>query len=245
MTERLLHVLWDAGFQVGHATRNVAGCISLAESDMRVRTALLDARFLCGDFALYEDFEKKVESHLLKMASSVSSARNLRKTRRVTNSTAVRCILLEPEVKEGEGGLRDIQTARWIARAKLKAKDLDALALTGIVSTDDIARLKESQDFLLRVRNELHFSTGKHQDQLTFEQQENVSCRFGLRRRRQPARGRGVHAHLLSARGADQPAFGADHSPRHRLRETALRRCICIWPNFTRGDSLDQGSSVR
>src|SRR6185436_8326379 len=83
--------------------------------------------------------------------------------------------LLEPEVKEGEGGLRDVQTARWIARAKLKAKDLDALALSGLVDPADMAHLKESQDFLLRVRNELHFATGKHQDQLTFEQQENVS----------------------------------------------------------------------
>ena len=88
--------------------------------------------------------------------------------------------MLEPEVKEGEGGLRDIQTARWIARAKLKVKDLDALALNGVVSATDIAALKESQDFLLRVRNELHFSTGKHQDQLTFEHQEKVSSALGF-----------------------------------------------------------------
>jgi [protein-PII] uridylyltransferase len=180
VTERLLHVLWDAGFQVGHATRNVAGCISLAESDMRVRTALLDARFLCGDFALYGDFEKKVESRLLKHGVKRFIREKLAENQARHEQYGGSVYLLEPEVKEGEGGLRDIQTARWIARAKLKAKDLDALALAGIVSTDDIARLKESQDFLLRVRNELHFSTGKHQDQLTFEQQENVSAALGF-----------------------------------------------------------------
>ena len=179
-TERLLHILWDAGFQVGHATRSLTGCIGLAESDMRVRTALLDARFLCGDFALYEDFEKRVESHLLKKGVKRFIREKLDENRARHEQYGGSVYLLEPEVKEGEGGLRDIQTARWIARAKLKAKDLDALALNGIVSTGDIAHLKESQDFLLRVRNELHFSSGKHQDQLTFEQQENVSSALGF-----------------------------------------------------------------
>lgn len=180
VTEKLLHVLWDAGFQIGHATRNVAGCIGLAESDMRVRTALLDVRFLCGDFALYENFEKKAESRLLKRGVKRFIREKLAENQARHEQYGGSVYLLEPEVKEGEGGLRDIQTARWIARAMLKTKDLDALALAGIVSSDDIGRLKESQDFLLRVRNELHFSTGKHQDQLTFEQQENVSTALGF-----------------------------------------------------------------
>lgn len=179
-TERLLHTLWDAGFQVGHAARSVAGCIGLAESDMRVRTALLDARFLCGDYPLYEDFERKVESRLLKRGIKRFIHEKLAENQARHEQYGGSVYLLEPEVKEGEGGLRDIQTARWIARAKLKAKDLDTLALAGIVSTEDIAHLKESQDFLLRVRNELHFSTGKHQDQLTFEQQEKVSAALGF-----------------------------------------------------------------
>ncbi len=182
LTEQLLHTLWDAGFQVGHATRSVAGCISLAESDMRVRTALLDVRFLCGDFSLYEEFEKKVESRLLKNGIKRFLREKLAENQARHEQYGSSVYLLEPEVKEGEGGLRDIQTAHWIARAMLKAKDLDALALAGIVGTDDIAHLKDSQDFLLRVRNELHFSTGKHQDQLTFEQQEKVSVALGFAR---------------------------------------------------------------
>lgn len=179
-TERLLHTLWDSGFQVGHATRSTAESIGLAESDMRVRTALLDARFLCGDLHVYEDFEQKVESRLLKNGIRRFVREKLAENRLRHEQYGGSVYLLEPDVKEGEGGLRDIQTARWIARAKLRVRDLDALALTGVVSHDDIARLKESQDFLLRVRNELHFSTGKHQDQLTFEQQENVSKALGF-----------------------------------------------------------------
>src|SRR6266542_3857317 len=66
VTEKLLYTLWDAGLQVGHATRSIVECVRLAESDMKVRTSLLDARFLCGDYSLYEDYEKRVESRLVK-----------------------------------------------------------------------------------------------------------------------------------------------------------------------------------
>lgn len=179
VTEKLLYTLWDCGLQVGHATRSIADCVRLAESDMRIRTALLDARFLCGDYSLYGGFEKVLDGKLLKkgIARFVREKEEESRQRHATYGGSV--YMLEPEVKEGEGGLRDIQTARWIARAKLKVKDLDGLALNGVVSATDVANLKESQDFLLRVRNELHFSTGKHQDQLTFEHQEKVAGALG------------------------------------------------------------------
>ena len=180
VTEKLQHALWDAGMEPAHATRSIADCIRLAESDMKVRTSLLDARFLCGDFALFQEFEKKVAPRLLKTGLQRFIREKLEENRARHAQYGGSVYLLEPEVKEGEGGLRDIQTARWIARAKLNAKDLDALALSGIVGTADVAHLKESQDFLLRVRNELHFATGRHQDQLTFDQQEKVSSALGF-----------------------------------------------------------------
>jgi len=178
-TEKLLYTLWDAGLEVGHATRSIAECMRLAEIDMKVRTSLLDSRFLCGDYALYQDFDKRIESRLVKKGVKRFIREKLEENRARHEQFGGSVYLLEPDVKEGEGGLRDIQTARWIARAKLKIKDLDGLALAGIVDARDIAQLKESQDFLLRVRNELHFSTGKHQDQLTFEHQEKVSAALG------------------------------------------------------------------
>src|SRR6266545_3359040 len=180
VTEKLLYTLWDAGLQVGHATRSIADCLRLAHSDMRVRTSLLDARFLCGDYGLYGTFDKSVESRLIKKGVSRFIREKLSETHCRHQEFGGSVYMLEPEVKEGEGGLRDVQTARWIARAKLNVKDLDTLALNGIVNPADIANLKESQDFLLRVRNELHFSTGKHQDQLTFDQQEHVSAALGF-----------------------------------------------------------------
>ena len=233
-TETLLHTLWDAGLQVGHAIRSVSDCARLAESDMRVRTSLLDARFLCGDFALYQEFEKNVAPRLVKKSIRRFIREKLEENRARHSQYGGSVYLLEPEVKEGEGGLRDIQTARWIAQAKLRAKDLDALALTGIVSPADIAHLKESQDFLLRVRNELHFSSGRHQDQLTFEQQEHVSSALGfqgegsLRGVEVFMRTYYMHAAQISRLSAliihrltdcDRPGFGADYVFGRTLRE--------------------------
>jgi [protein-PII] uridylyltransferase len=180
VTERLLYTLWDAGLRVGSAVRTVSESIRLAESDMKVKTTVLDSRFLCGDYELYGEFEKAVEKRLIKKRVNRFIQEKLEESRLRHASYGGSVYLLEPEVKEGEGGLRDIHTARWIARICLNAKDLDALALDGVLSVEEVSALKESQDFLFRVRNELHFSTGKHQDQLTFEEQEKVSHSLGF-----------------------------------------------------------------
>src|SRR6266508_4094550 len=104
VTEKLLYTLWDAGLQVGHATRSIADCLRLAHSD------------------------KRVESRLIKKGVSRFIRDKLSETRVRHQEFGGSVYMLEPEVKEGEGGLRDVQTARWIARAKLNVKDLDTLA---------------------------------------------------------------------------------------------------------------------
>jgi len=180
LNERLLHTLWDLGLDVGHATRSIADCNRLGESDMKIRTALLDARFLCGDFRLFGEFNKNLENKLLKKGIGRFVREKVDESHARHEAYGGSVYLLEPEVKEGLGGLRDIQTARWIARAMLRVKDLDGLVTHGIIGPADLAGLKESQDFLMRVRNEMHFTTRKHQDQLTFEQQEKVSEALGF-----------------------------------------------------------------
>src|SRR5262245_24895984 len=180
VTERLLYTLWDAGLQVGHATRTVKESLALSATDMKVKTALLDARYLCGNLDLYQEFDKAIETRVVPRRVYRFVQEKLAENRARHESYGGSVYLLEPDVKDGEGGLRDIHTARWIARVKTGAKDLDTLAPRGLVSSTDVAKLKVSQDFLLRVRNELHFSTGKHQDQLTFEEQEKVSRALGF-----------------------------------------------------------------
>ncbi len=180
VAEKILYTLWDAGFQVGHATRSISDSIRLANKDMKVKTALLDARYLCGDSVLYQDLEKAVEEHLVKKNADRFIRQKLEENRLRHENYGASVYLLEPDVKEGEGGLRDVHTTLWIAKVKNKIKDLDSLALQGVVNSKDLSELKNSLDFLWRVRNELHFSSGKHLDQLTFEMQEKVSLALGF-----------------------------------------------------------------
>jgi [protein-PII] uridylyltransferase len=180
VTERLLYTLWDAGLQVGHAIRSISESMRLASTDMKVRTALLDCRYVCGDQTLYNEFEKAVQSRLARKRVSGFVGEKLAENDARHAGYGGSVYLLEPDVKESEGGLRDVHTARWMARVKMQVKDLDELVGKGIISAADVVKLKASHDFLLRVRNELHFSTGKHQDQLTFEEQEKVSQALGF-----------------------------------------------------------------
>src|SRR4030095_1135379 len=135
---------------------------------------------LCGHYELYQEFDKAVEKRLVKKRVSRFVQEKLTESRLRHESYGGSVYLLEPDVKDGEGGLRATSPARWIGGVKAGAKDLDGLALKGIVNPDDVAKLKASQDFLLRVRNELHFSTGKHPDNVTFEEQQKVSQTLGF-----------------------------------------------------------------
>ncbi|MBI1993424.1 MAG: [protein-PII] uridylyltransferase [Deltaproteobacteria bacterium] len=180
VAEKVLYSLWDAGLEVGHATRSIAESMRLANKDMKVKTALIDARCLCGDAALYADFAKAVEQQLLKKNEDRFVREKLEENRLRRERYGGSVYLLEPDVKEGEGGLRDIHTALWISKVRHPVKELDGLVDHGVIQAKDLAELKAAQDFLLRVRNELHFGAGKHQDQLTFEEQERVSRALGF-----------------------------------------------------------------
>lgn len=180
VAETILYALWDAGLQVGHATRSIAESIRLATKDIKVRTCLLDARYLCGDAALHQDLQKAVEEHLVRKNADRFIREKLEENRQRHENYGASVYLLEPDVKEGEGGLRDVHAALWIAKVTNRIKNLDDLALQGVIESKDLAELKSSLDFLWRVRNELHFSSGKHLDQLTFEMQEKVSAALGF-----------------------------------------------------------------
>lgn len=179
VAEKVLYSLWDAGLEVGHATRSIAGSMRLANKEMKVKTALIDARYLCGDSALYADFAKGVEQ-LLRKNEDRFIREKLEENRLRRERYGESVYLLEPDVKEGEGGLRDIHTALWISKVRHPIKELDGLVDHGIIQAKDLAEFKAAQDFLLRVRNELHFGSAKHQDQLTFEEQERVSRALGF-----------------------------------------------------------------
>ncbi|MFQ5539322.1 MAG: [protein-PII] uridylyltransferase, partial [Candidatus Binatia bacterium] len=130
---------------------------------------------------LYENFEKAVQECFLGGNGDRYIRRKLEETRVRREHYGESVYLLEPDIKEGEGGLRDIHTALWISKIKWGVKDLNELDVRGVLSPNDLSQLKHSQDFLWQVRNELHFGSGKHQDQLTFEEQERIAVALGFK----------------------------------------------------------------
>ncbi|HSD11623.1 MAG TPA: [protein-PII] uridylyltransferase [Candidatus Binatia bacterium] len=181
VAEKILYSLWDTGLQVGHALRSVPECARLAVRDFKVKTSLLDARFLCGDPELAADFDRVVETDIVRRHPERFLREAAKQTAERHAQYGSSVYLLEPHVKEGEGGLRDLHNSLWMARVKFKVRSLREIVQKGVVPESEIASVLESRDFLWKVRNTLHFATGGHQDQLTFEHQEHVAGVLGYR----------------------------------------------------------------
>lgn len=170
-TQQFLYILWDTGLDLGFSIRSIDECIGLAKEDLKTMTALLDHRLLAGDPALYsrlaEDISKTLSSQK-RAEKFISEKLEESRLRHLKYGESV--FILEPNVKEGEGGLRDFHTAMWIEKAKNAGAASD-----GLLEPDETGLLTESLDFLLWVRNELHFETGRKVDQLAFDHQERLA----------------------------------------------------------------------
>ncbi|WP_027135269.1 [protein-PII] uridylyltransferase [Geminicoccus roseus] len=183
IAEFVLYRLWDLGLKVGHATRSTAECIKLAQQDLSVSTALLEARPLWGDEGsigeLRDRYRKEiVQGHEAAFIEAKLAERDDRHLR-VGDSR----YLLEPNVKEGKGGLRDLHTLGWLARFVYGASDLTALVQSGLLTRRDLATFKRSHAFLLAVRCHLHWLTGRAEDRLTLDVQPEIASRMGFRAR--------------------------------------------------------------
>jgi len=178
-SERLVYALWDLRLEVGYSVRDLAACEAQAAEDHTARTALLDLRLLGGDRDLYLALEReelhgpsqaKLEEFIADKAAEVRSRRE-----RFGDSL----YLLEPNVKESQGGLRDLQSALWIARARWKVAGVTELLARAILPESEIRELRRARDFLWRVRNEMHYLAGRKWDQLTFDVQPQVATYMG------------------------------------------------------------------
>ena len=181
-SEGIFTPLWDLKLEVGAAVRTPEECERLAAEDHTARTALLDCRFLAGDRALYGELERRVLRGLTQAQVDELVAAKAEELVRRRERFGGSVHLLEPNVKQSPGGLRDLQAALWISRARFKAAGLSDLLNRGVLPPREVERLKAARDLLWKVRNQLHYLAGRREDHLTFDRQEQVAAALGYER---------------------------------------------------------------
>lgn len=179
LVEQVVYPLWDARVSVQHVVRGIDETLHLAEEDLTVRTALLDARLLAGDEDIFEAFQQAMLSHFFgpeRVGQFVEALQQERAGRhRRFGETEY---LLEPNVKNSKGGLRDLNTGLWAAKARFGLNDLDELQPLGAATQRQVKALKEAQQFLQRLRLAMHLTAGRAQDHLQFDLQETLAPRL-------------------------------------------------------------------
>jgi len=183
IAQKLLYFLWDMRLDVGYSVRTVSDCIEMGKSDSTIRTAMLDSRFLGGSEPLFKEFWKTFQSQILSRGSDSFIRDKLHEldTRRGKYGSSV--YILEPNIKESEGGLRDLQTALWVAKLKYKITTMRELVIKGVLSEEELEGFETAKAYLWRLRNELHYLAGRKNDQITFEAQIGLAAFFGFKDR--------------------------------------------------------------
>lgn len=181
VVENILYLLWDLGFKVGHATRTVQQSIKYAQADMTIRTSMLDMRLILGDEGLFRELRERFQGEVVKGSSREFIVAKLdERDERHKRSGASR-YLVEPNVKDGKGGLRDLHTLHWVASYLHPEKAVEEFVSDGIFSQEEYQTFQRSEDFLLTVRCHLHFLTGRPDERLSFDLQTTMAERLGYR----------------------------------------------------------------
>jgi len=179
IAEAILYCLWDTGLKVGHATRSVNECIRQAKADMTIRTAILEARFLHGDRKLFEELQERFDAEVVSnTASQFVTAKLAEREERHRRSGQSR-YLVEPNVKDGKGGLRDLHTLFWIAKYVYRVREPDELIKRGVFDKNEYLLFRRCEDFLWSVRCHLHFIAGRAEERLSFDLQREIAVRLG------------------------------------------------------------------
>ncbi|MEE9588783.1 MAG: [protein-PII] uridylyltransferase [Hyphomicrobiaceae bacterium] len=177
--EYMLYLLWDIGFKVGHATRTVEQCVKLGKSDMTIRTALLDARLILGEAALFDEFWRRFQKDVVKNSGRAFVEAKLaeRDTRHERSGTSR--YVVEPNIKDGKGGLRDLHTLHWLMKYLHDAEPDEEAVAEGIFTAHEFHAYRKCEDFLWTIRCHLHFLTRRAEERLSFELQPAMAERLG------------------------------------------------------------------
>ncbi len=177
--EAILYVLWDMGLKVGHATRSVDECIRQARADMTIRTTVLEARLITGDETLFNELAARFDRDIVQGTAADFVAAKLAERDDRHKRAGQSRYLVEPNVKDGKGGLRDLHTLFWIAKYVYRVGSLHELVEKGVFTKAEYALFLRCGDFLWSVRCNLHFLTGRAEERLNFDVQNEMAMRLG------------------------------------------------------------------
>ena len=184
VVEYMLYLLWDLGLKVGHATRTVEQCLKLARTDITIRTALLDSRLILGDQSLFDEltrrFRREVVSGTARQFVEAKLAERDERHRRAGESR----YRVEPNIKDGKGGLRDLHTLHWLAKYLYGDGVNPATVEAQVFTSEEYTTFRRCVDFLWSVRCNLHFLAGRAEERLTFDVQTAMAERLGYVERR-------------------------------------------------------------
>ncbi|GGH08175.1 bifunctional uridylyltransferase/uridylyl-removing enzyme [Alsobacter metallidurans] len=179
VVESILYALWDLKLKVGHSTRSLDECIREAHGDYTIRTALLEARLILGDKALFTEFEGRFDRDVVQGTASQFVSEKLAERERRVNRAGQSRYLVEPNVKDGKGGLRDLNTLFWIAKYVYRVRRTADLVEAGLFSQEEADLFRRCDEFLWRVRCQMHYVTGRAEERLTFDLQRQIAEKLG------------------------------------------------------------------
>jgi len=238
--EFILYMLWDLGLKVGHATRSLAESVRLAKLDVTIRTAILEARFLWGDQGLYDELRKKFWNEVATgigrdFVEAKLSERSIRHERQGESR-----YLVEPNIKEGKGGLRDLQTLYWIGKYLYHVDDAADLVDHGVFTREEYRTFQKAEAFLWNVRVHLHYLMNRAEERLSFDVQPALAAQLGYVDAEKPRRAveAFMRAYFLVAKdvGDLTRIFCAALEEQHKKPRPSLTR---ILPGFLKPRSPD------
>ena len=179
VAEAILYCLWDMGLKVGHATRSVDESIRQARGDMTIRTAILETRFLTGDQPLYNELVARFDKEVVQGSAAEFVTAKLAEREERHRRAGQSRYLVEPNVKDGKGGLRDLHTLFWIAKYVYRVRKTDELLERGVFDAQEYRTFRRCADFLWSVRCNIHFFSGRAEERLSFDMQREIAIRLG------------------------------------------------------------------
>jgi [protein-PII] uridylyltransferase len=179
VAEAILYCLWDMGLKVGHATRSVDECIRQAKADMTIRTAILEARFLVGEPKLFDQLVVRFDKQVVHGTATEFVAAKLAEREERLRRAGQSRYLVEPNVKDGKGGLRDLHTLFWMAKYVYRVREPEELIERGVFDRQEYQLFRRCEDFLWAVRCHLHFVTGRSEERVSFDLQRDIAIRLG------------------------------------------------------------------